>query len=128
VNRPDPEMSSTCFRCKGPLWRQRIGTTEGLINCLYCPICGHFVQLEERRPERRPAGQRRDALVQCKVEGCPQMVQAATTLNGRCHVCNRAMREWNESAKRKPAPIITVAGVEIFNPDRKPRKPRKEKS
>lgn len=108
-----------CPRCRGPLFYQRCSTSEGVRGGNSCPICGYWQDINDPQTYRRPVKKRLDALVQCSVQGCTGMVQVSTTKTGRCTKCNRLMAEWERSAKTKPAPLIQVAGVWIFNPERK---------
>ncbi len=113
-------MTDRCPHCKAAkLYPQRVGVKDGLALGLTCWRCGFWKDIEQRRPERRPAPRRLDTLVQCSVEGCTNMVQVATTTTGRCTPCNRLMKDWDSSAKTKPVPLIQVAGKWIFNPERK---------
>jgi len=85
-------------------------------------ICGAREDHPRNYYKPRPVKGRLDALVQCVVQGCTGMVQVSTTKNGRCTKCNRMMRDWERGAKTKPAPIIRVAGVWVFNPEVKTRR------
>lgn len=101
-----------CPRCGGMVVR---GDSSGLLSA-YCVICGAREDHPVNYYRPRPVKKRLDALVQCSVQGCSGMVQVSTTTTGRCTRCNRLMADWGQSAKTKPAPLICVAGVWIFNP------------
>lgn len=104
-----------CPRCGGWVVRD---DSAGLVSAR-CVTCG----LREDHPtghrrQRRTSPKRLDALVPCSVLDCRGKVQTSETTTGRCHRCNRMMADWEKSAKTKPAPLIKVAGVWIFNPAR----------
>jgi hypothetical protein len=118
--RPVQADPTRCPKCGGPLIRQRCGVSDGMTTGAHCLVCGVWRDFEPPKVvKRRPTPARLDERVPCKVVGCQNRVQVSTTTTGMCHECNRRVRDWQNSAKTKPAPIIEFMGEMIFNPARK---------
>lgn len=114
---PRYEGPGVCPKCGGMVVRDDYA---GMVSA-YCVICGAREDHPRNYYKPRPVKGRLDALVQCVVQGCTGMVQVSTTKNGLCTKCNRLMADWEKSAKTRPAPLVCVAGVWIFNPEAKER-------
>jgi phage FluMu protein Com len=119
ITNPEPENTPRrCPRCRTTLYRTRIGTHEGPSSGWTCWCCGWWDDIPDRIPERRQVVKNQSALVQCSVVGCSRMVQASVTTTGRCTRCNKALADWEASAKTKPAPLVMIAAQWVFNPQR----------
>jgi hypothetical protein len=114
-----PSDEPRCPRCGAAIYQTRIGSSEGPVTGLTCWRCGWWADVgTDPYRMQRSVPKRLDERVPCKVQGCPNMVQVSVTREGFCHECVRKMRDWERSAKTKPAPLIQVMGRWIFNPER----------
>ena len=123
---------SKCGAGMGALYR-RVDFLEcgQEIEAVACKICSQILA-ERLKVHRAPSPSDRDEdgecvkvrqLPVCEVEGCGRTYYSKGHARPWCSDHRNAMKEWERSRRKTPAPLIDVNGTWIDNPERFKRAP-----